>query len=525
MRKIIPVIFILLNLIFLKGASSESWLDETGDLTDKNLSAITTSKDGETIYIGTENGVYTRTLADKSWRMIFMSKGEYKGINHIHVDNENSIYVAARNGLFKKSVSDNSWKRIFRGKGKENNCKAFSMDEGNIFLGTERGLFLSEDNTRTWKKIQGMIGNLDIKSIEIVGLPGKKDLYAICGNELYRISKDGAVVQKIFGSGLAEDQEEEPANEEEPSDESLFLLNDIAYRDNVLYLATSKGLFISKENPKAWKRLSSAGLTNRFINKILVPPEGAQKIFVATKRGVFKYKDETSVWEAIYIGMDSQDIKELIISQSNGYIFAMSHERLYKMDLADPDGSKKAPKTAESILSQFDWEPTINEVQAMAVDYAEVHPDKIRKWRRDVKFKALLPKVSFGIDNSSSETYEIYTSSSKTYWTYGPDDRTEGWDLNFSWDLSNLVWNNSQTTIDIRSKLMVQLRDDIVDEVTRIYFERRRVQTELLTHPPGTIHAKLEKDLRLQELTAGIDGLTGARFSRRLEEYKKLISE
>ena len=80
------------------------------------------------------------------------------------------------------------------------------------------------------------------------------------------------------------------------------------------------------------------------------------------------------------------------------------------------------------------------------------------------------------------------------------------------------AWNNDNTLIDVRSKLMVQLRDDIVDEITRLYFERRRLQIELVTNPPHEVHAKVEKDLRLQELTAGLDGLTGGDFSRALNK-------
>ena len=60
---------------------------------------------------------------------------------------------------------------------------------------------------------------------------------------------------------------------------------------------------------------------------------------------------------------------------------------------------------------------------------------------------------------------------------------------------------------------MVQLRNDIVDEVTRTYFERRRLQISLLIDPPSDQPKTLEKELRLQELTALIDGLTGGYFS------------
>ena len=77
------------------------------------------------------------------------------------------------------------------------------------------------------------------------------------------------------------------------------------------------------------------------------------------------------------------------------------------------------------------------------------------------------------------------------------------------------------------SYLVVQLRDDVLDEVTRLYFERRRLQINLFLDPPKELKDKIEKDLRLQELTAGVDALTGGylsgalqnqpRFSRRSE--------
>ena len=70
------------------------------------------------------------------------------------------------------------------------------------------------------------------------------------------------------------------------------------------------------------------------------------------------------------------------------------------------------------------------------------------------------------------------------------------------------------------SQLWVELRDDIINEVTRTYFERRRLQVEMFTSPPGDLKLSLEKELRLQELTADIDALTGNYFSKSIEEIK-----
>ncbi len=60
---------------------------------------------------------------------------------------------------------------------------------------------------------------------------------------------------------------------------------------------------------------------------------------------------------------------------------------------------------------------------------------------------------------------------------------------------------------------MVQLRDDILDEVTSYYYERRRLQIELLEAPPSNMRSRIKKDLRVQELTANLDALTGGYFS------------
>lgn len=65
---------------------------------------------------------------------------------------------------------------------------------------------------------------------------------------------------------------------------------------------------------------------------------------------------------------------------------------------------------------------------------------------------------------------------------------------------------------------MVQLRNDLLDEVTRLYFERRRLQLELSANMPDEKDEKALKHLRLEELTANIDALTGGYLSEALNE-------
>ncbi len=68
---------------------------------------------------------------------------------------------------------------------------------------------------------------------------------------------------------------------------------------------------------------------------------------------------------------------------------------------------------------------------------------------------------------------------------------------------------------------MVQLRNDILDEVTRTYFERRRLRVEMLLSPPEDMKERIGQELRIQELTADIDALTGGYLSRKLKEAEE----
>ncbi|MBU1061939.1 MAG: hypothetical protein KJ952_04395, partial [Candidatus Omnitrophica bacterium] len=169
----------------------------------------------------------------------------------------------------------------------------------------------------------------------------------------------------------------------------------------------------------------------------------------------------------------------------------------------------------ENILELFNHEPSIKEMQNVAIEYAEVHPDKIREWRDRAQKKAFFPDVSVGLDRYVTDYWHWDAGANPDVLVRGDD--AISWDVTMSWKLGELIWNDDQTSIDTRSRLMVQLRDDILDEITRTYFERRRLQIESYISPPEDLKLKLERELRIQELTADLDALTGGYFSERVK--------
>jgi len=511
MKKVFFAILILLNISSYGYPEAGSWKDITRGLNDKAFYSIAYDKDH--IYVGTSSGLYRQSRNNPEWEQIFMCRGQNKGVNHIFVAEGKKIYIATSNGFFGSFDFGKTWKKLFRGIGPENFTTYVVLEKKDgktIYLGTLKGLYRSKDSADTWEKPLGVLGDSKVSSIAKI----EDMLFVICDNELYEIQSDFKSYNKIFNGESLKGFNWADTYDDNPDIGPIFTLNNVTASKKDVYLSTNRGIFTSSDLGQTWSKFNDSGLLSREVNYAVAIQGVSSDIFAATKEGVFGYRND--LWNRIYSGMESQDARWILVAD-HGKILALCKNRIYSMylDSLPIERGSGAPK---DILARFKNEPSINETLNMAIVYAEVYPGKIEKWRKGARFKALLPKVNLGFDNSASDTYEIYTSMSNQYWMYGPRDKTEGWDLSLTWDLGDLVWNESQTSIDVRSKLMVQLRDDIVDEVTRAYFERRRLQVDTILDPPKDVKLRLKRNLRIQELTANLDGLTGGNFSENIEQ-------
>jgi hypothetical protein len=163
-------------------------------------------------------------------------------------------------------------------------------------------------------------------------------------------------------------------------------------------------------------------------------------------------------------------------------------------------------------------EPDARETQRAVIRYADVPNQKIKRWHWQSRLRALLPSFSFGRDFDQSNNLDIdrgSTSERDSYIT-GPDDWSRGWDWDVTWGLDDLIWSSNQTAIDSREKLMVDLRHDFLGEVTRVFYERRRLQMETALLPSATAAEHFGKLLRLEELTSLLDAMTDGFFSQRV---------
>jgi len=546
-------------------ANSPPWrgFNRVKGIKDIDLKAIAVNKENpDIIYVGSKF-IYRSEDGGESWQKVFTLPAMAE-VNFLLVDG-NAIYAATENGLFKSDDAGKNWQRIFKGRDEENNVFCLDLDKQNnlLYIGTQKGLFRSKDG-KSWQRSKGKLGDAEIYRVK-VDAEDSNTIYTVSDEGFFRTDNQGRNWKKTFViSKIAEEEAEE---EEEPTDK----LNDLAIAQNVLYLV-GKDIFLrSKDKGETWQEMDKGVLRGADIRSIIVA-DG--KIFLGTDRGIFRLQAASHTlqatgiknekqeskgeieegWEEIYAGLPSLDVRKIALAGDD--LWAITEKGVFKrqktedrrqrtdkeIQKAEEIEEKKSLK--EKIFELFAHEPSIREVQEKAIEYAEVHPDKIKRWRRLSAKRAILPKFSVGVDGAKNRTLSDSmwgTAGGASYGGkhyIGPDDKTVddnlGWDVSLTWDLGDLIWSDAQTSIDVRSRLMVQLREDILDEVTRTYFERKRLKIELFLSPPKDEQRKIEKELRLEELTANLDALTGGWFSKNITDatdnqcnqgfYEKTIS-
>ena len=475
------------------------------------------------IYVGTDRGIFKSEDAGNNWRNLFLTKGDKKTISLLVADpsDSNAMYAATGSGLFYSANSGLNWKRIFRGKNHlEADCLALAILPSGIYLGTRQGLFTSQDKGRSWHKESGKIGNSQVFSIAY----SPKDqgcLYIASADGVFKSINSGKVWERVFVANLTSQGKEIDNGFEENDYDQEIRHSEIRYlvvdpnNPKYVYLATSRGIYKSKDSGMSWEAFPVNGLLSQDIYFLLFSMES--QLYCISKSGIFVYQDP--LWKELSFGLSSNRINFITLDK-DAYLYACTEKGLFKLKLG---GSSNIQRV--DILKDYSQdEPNIKDVQKAAIKYAEVDSEKISRWRKQAAKRAWLPRLTANLGRNTTDLWHWETGSSAIGQS-GDDLLRRGndsldWDVGLSWDLSELIWSSDQTSIDVRSRLMVELRNDLLDEVNKIYFERIRVKMELDNLSIEDRKKRFEKELRLRELTASIDALTGGYFSQQTAKKK-----
>jgi photosystem II stability/assembly factor-like uncharacterized protein len=499
-------------------AGEISW-EEIGKGIGEARAVLVSADNPRLVIAGTNRCLWRSEDAGENFSQALVLRGGEKQVNFLYFGSfasggDSRLYASGAAGLFESRDKGKSWQRIFRcRRGAEGECTSVAIYQGKIFLGTRGGLFFSGDYGRTWNRETGKLGKEEVISLSASpGVPGT--LYAVSSSGVFALRASDKSWERIFvdyAAGKIEAREEASDGSRENEERAAAVRYVCSAADNpqIAYLATDRGVYKSADSGKSWQRLPEYGLLNSGANFILAEAGGS--LIASTGRGIFLFQGGR--WEELSFRLPAQRIS-FLAKDRRGRLYAATEKGLFRAQI---EGAVTVSQAQSGIFCPADG-PGIREVQQAAIKYAEVEPRKIINWRRQAACRAALPRVSASVGRNTSDLWHWESGSS----TKANDDvlirgrDSIDWDLTLSWDLADLVWSEAQASIDVRSRLMVQLRDDILDEVTKLYFERLRVKLELDQVSIEERQKRMEKELRLRELTASIDALTGGFFSRQL---------
>jgi hypothetical protein len=181
--------------------------------------------------------------------------------------------------------------------------------------------------------------------------------------------------------------------------------------------------------------------------------------------------------------------------------------RLVQVEPAAPPAAWSAPLPPDREASCLPL------VRAQAVARALVEPERARSYVARAAHAAWLPEVRalYARRLGRSESLDLPAGGGVDEGPLGLDTANDvRWEARAIWDLSKLVFSTEEIAAVTTALRMADMRREVESLANRLYFERRRLKLE----PVAATEPRGRRELRIQELEAELDALSGGAFTR-----------
>ena len=378
---------------------------------------------------------------------------------------------------------------------------------GAIAVATGDGVHVSGDGRR-WQRVAGAQPEAPATGLALRAREGSLELWWIARGSVRR----ARLARETSRFSVLEIAEERPfggVSHAEPVQVALGLPDlDVA-------VVSADTLAWRPQAGSAWRTARDAPLPGAAALRI---GSAGGRLWLATERGLLEAADPAGPWRRAAPPAGGEAARD-VAGDARMVFVGTEHGLLEGRPAA---ASPRPPRDALPLANPRPGEPSVREVQRAALVYLDLGPEHVRRLRRGVALRGLLPLVTFDLDRSQGrdgrrDWDQSYTSGATHQLFDRGDARSRGSSatLRFSWNLGDLAYHPEEIDLSKEAREVIELRDDVLDEVTQLYFERRRVLLDLASLAPGPGPDALRLQLRADELAAQLDAWTGGWFGRR----------
>ncbi len=486
------------------------------ELPAEAVTALVESRDGSRLAAASLSGVYLSSDGGGRWRRMPGPGGDVLALAFLEGTEEGPALVAAVEGGVHWSTDLETWRRLdLAGLGRRGEVHALRAgpgDGGGLAFGTDDGVVIAE---RAGGDIQERASGLPGRRVTALAWLGEGRLIAAAEEGLFQVdaARPGGIVRI----------DSRPAR-------------DVAASGGWAIAITEAGLLVnSPEGP--WRPITAGG---GFASR------ATSVDAISGMPGTFAVSDAFQVWRveagraptALAAAPPGEEAA-VILALQEGRLLGATDRGLYGCDAADgavplpaPEGAATAPTETgffPPARIAFLPEPDIASVRREALRAASLEPDRIRRNFRGVRYRALLPDLEISVRRRSFLTRQqnqdqtFSTGAIHNLFDNSLDrDRERDYVVAAEWDLGSILFNPDELDVSEEARRVLTLRDDVLDEVNQIYFERRRSLLALNRLGAGPVDGGGEQPaeeleellIRIEELTARLDAWTDGFFSK-----------
>ena len=418
------------------------------------------------------------------------------------------VLVATDAGVFRSTDNGKTFKHIYRGRAPgEGDVRVIRVDPKNsnrIWLGTRVGLWASRNGGQTWRRDGGNMRAFEVREIRFdPSLPSR--MFVATNRSVFMSINRGKSFLRLwtFMSGTRRIT-------------GLTMMNTTPPK---LVVATGNGLYLSSGNFQSFQRLAAGGIGSRQIRYITSINAAPKWLYVINDQGVFVSKNEGRRFRQLREGMLSPTIRWITVRRDDPR----------ELWAATDFGLLRWSKTLAGKITAGQWrswkrriglEPSPWEMARAAQEYMLI-PSKLAELQSRNSVRAWMPTVVLRAILTLRKSQDELSLVQGQRPISILEGRTFYFELSLNWPLDRLVLDNQQLNVVAQTRILRRSRQRLMNRVIRLHNARRRLMLRQFVTPPRKLRRYLKKYLKIQELTAYLNALTG-NYLRRIRERRGL---
>jgi hypothetical protein len=162
-------------------------------------------------------------------------------------------------------------------------------------------------------------------------------------------------------------------------------------------------------------------------------------------------------------------------------------------------------------------DPPVDALRAAATALAAAEPARARSLIDRAGLAGWLPELRVRVDRrfSRAESADLGSSAGAPLAPVGIDSNNDvRYECRATWDLGRIIFNPDELAAQFQALRTADARREVETLVIRLYFERRRLKAELAAADANDVAAGMRLEVRIAEIEAELDALTGGAFSK-----------